>query len=44
MSMPSIPGIPDIKGMAELVLITPDTVVVGGIAMVMEAMESIVNS
>lgn len=50
MSMPSIPGtagIPGIEGMPgmpdELVLMTPDTVEVGSIAMVIEPMESIVN-
>lgn len=48
MSIPSIPGIPDIIGIPdmpeEVVLMTPDTIEVGCIAMVMEPMESIVNS
>lgn len=41
MSMPSIPAISDTP--EELVLMTPDTVEVAGIAMVMEPMDSIVN-
>lgn len=47
-SMHSMPGIPDIRGIPDMpeaaVLMTPDTVEVGGIAMVMEPMESIVDS